>query len=266
MDDLKNNKALLLYYVRLCASFQTHRWIQTGIIVRKHSIRVNIGDILSHVTLEFDGWHWKTIGHLLCTTSRFVHHFKSIGEVKLELQSGNAQFESKLAIFCPAWTWNLMDNLENNRAPLIHYIKLCASFQSHGWIQTGVTVRKRWIRVEIGNFVCHVTLILDIWHWKTKGHPSYAASSFVHHSIAIGEFKLELQPGNTQIGSNSTIFFSRVTSGLDFCIDATSINGNISRKFQDDTMRGTLSKRCDRRTDGQTDRRKEVLLELLGRS
>ena len=32
--------------------------------------------------------------------------------------------------------------LENNRAPLLYYIKLCASFQIHRWIQIGITVRK----------------------------------------------------------------------------------------------------------------------------
>ena len=48
--------------------------------------------------------------------------------------------------------------LENNRARLPYYIKLCASFQSHGWIQTGVTVRKRSIRVKISNFLSRVTL------------------------------------------------------------------------------------------------------------
>ena len=88
----KNNRALLLhvYYVKLCASFQIHRWIQTGEAVWKRWIGVQIGDILSHVTLKFGGWHWKTTGHLFYITSSFVRHFKSIGEVKLELQSGNA--------------------------------------------------------------------------------------------------------------------------------------------------------------------------------
>ena len=35
-----------------------------------------------------------------------------------------------------------------NRTPLLCYFKLCASFHSHWWIQTGVTVRKRpmWIK------------------------------------------------------------------------------------------------------------------------
>ena len=33
----------------------------------------------------------------------------------------------------------------------------------------------------------------------------------MHHLVAIGEFKLELQSGNGQFGSKSTIFFRRVT-------------------------------------------------------
>ena len=41
---------------------------------------------------------------------------------------------------------------KNNGAPLLYYIKLCASFQIHQWIQTGVTVRKRTIKVEIDDF------------------------------------------------------------------------------------------------------------------
>ena len=51
------------------------------------------------MTLKFDGWPWKTIEYLFYTTSSFVHHFEAIGEFKLELQSGNAQFASKSAIF-----------------------------------------------------------------------------------------------------------------------------------------------------------------------
>ena len=102
----KNNRALLLFYIKLCASFQIHRWIQTGVTVRKRSILVEIGDISSCVTLKLDGWPRKTIGYVFCTTSSFVHHFKAIGEVKLEVQPRNAQFRSKLVIFCPACPWN----------------------------------------------------------------------------------------------------------------------------------------------------------------
>ena len=43
----------------------------------------------------------------------YLRHFKSICEFKLELQSRNAQLGSKfeLAIFCPVWPSNLMDDL-----------------------------------------------------------------------------------------------------------------------------------------------------------
>ena len=41
---------------------------------------------------------------------------------------------------------------------------------------------------------------------KTIGHLFYATSSFVQHFVPIGEFKLELQSGNAQSGSNLTIF------------------------------------------------------------
>ena len=68
-------------------------------IVRKRPIWVKIGDVLSRVTLKFDGWPWKTIGHLFFAVSSFVQHFIAIGEFKLELQSGNAQFGSKSTIF-----------------------------------------------------------------------------------------------------------------------------------------------------------------------
>ena len=108
----KNNRALLLYHIKLCVSFQIHQWIHTEVTLRKCSIRVEIGNFLSLVTLKFDGWPWKTIGHLFYTTSSFVHHVKSIGELKLKLQSRNAQFGSKSAIFCPVWPWNFTDALE----------------------------------------------------------------------------------------------------------------------------------------------------------
>ena len=41
---------------------------------------------------------------------------------------------------------------------------------------------------------------------KTIGHLFYPTSSFLHHFVAICVFKLELQSGNAQSGSNSTIF------------------------------------------------------------
>ena len=155
MDDLKNNRAPLLYCIKLCASFQSHQWIQTGDTVRKRSIPVKSDNFFHRVTLQFDVWPWKTIGHLFYATSSFVHHFITTGDFKLELR-----------------------------------------------------VRKHPIWVKIDDFFSRVTLQLDVWSWKTIGHLFYATSSFVHHFVAISEFKLELQSRNAQSGSNSTIFWA----------------------------------------------------------
>ena len=155
---LENKRTTLLYYIKLCLSFQIHWWIETEVTVRKRSIRVKIGDFFVLCDLEIS---WMT--------------------------------------------------LETNRAPLLYYIKLCASFQIYRWIQIGVTVRKRSIWVKIGNFLSRVTLEFDGWPRKTIGHLFYVALSFVHHFTAISEFKLELESGNAQFWSKSTICFSRVT-------------------------------------------------------
>ena len=81
-------------------------------IVRKRLIWVKIGYVLYRVTLKFDGWPWKTIGRLSFAVSSFVQHFIAIGEFKLELQSGNAQFGSNSTIFKAVWPWNLTYDLE----------------------------------------------------------------------------------------------------------------------------------------------------------
>ena len=158
---LKNNRAPLPCWFKLYASFHNHRGIQTKVTVWKRSIRVKIGDSLSL-------WPWnltndleKPIGHLFYATSSFMHHFVAIGEFKLELQSGNAQFGSKSTIFlepCDLEIWWM--TLKNNMAPLLSTIKLYASFYHHIWISTGVTVRKRlsWVMTS-------VTLTFDLWPW-----------------------------------------------------------------------------------------------------
>ena len=145
------------------------------------------------MTLQFDLWPWKTIGHLFYATSSFVHHFVAIGDFKLELQSGNAQFGSNSTIFRAVWPCYLTDDLEQGKSE---------GFESCDRL----IIRKRPIWVKIGDVLSRLTLKFDGWPWKTIGHLSFAVSSFVQHFIAIGKFKLELLSGNAQSGSYSTIF------------------------------------------------------------
>ena len=163
MDALKNNRAPLLCHItQLCASFQIHQWIQITVTVRKRSIWVKLGDFLSCVTLKFDGWPWKTIEHLFYVGSSFVHHVIAISEFKKEIY---ASF-----VPCDLEIWQM--TFKNNRVPLLCYFKFCASFRSHWWIQTGVTVGKRPIWVKIDSFFSRATLKFDRWPWKTIGHLS----------------------------------------------------------------------------------------------
>ena len=159
-------------------------------------------------------WPWnlmndlkKTIRHLVDTTSSFVHHFKSIGEFKLESQSGNAQFGSKFAFFLSrvilkfdGWPWNTMWHLFYTTLSLCCISKPLV-YSNWSYSPETLNLGQNW------RFLSCVTRKFNGLPWKITGHLSYAVSSFVHHFIAIGAFKLELQSGNAQYGSKSVIFF-----------------------------------------------------------
>ena len=114
----------------------------------RSSYRIQIIDFSTGLTLKFDGWPRKTIGHLFYATSSFVHHFVAVCKFELKLR-----------------------------------------------------VRKRSIRIKIGDFLSRVTLKFDRLPYKTIGYLFYATSSFEHHFTAICEFKLKLRAGNAQIGA-----------------------------------------------------------------
>ena len=80
----------------------------TGLVI---SNWIQIVNFSARVTVQFDGWPCKTIGHLFYATSSFVHHFVPIGEFKLKLQSGNAQSGSNWMIFRAVRPSNLTDDL-----------------------------------------------------------------------------------------------------------------------------------------------------------
>ena len=72
---LKNNRAPLLCYFKFCASLFLAIWaIQT---VQKWQINVKNNIFLSCVTLKFDGWPWKTTGHLYFKLCASFHSHRS---------------------------------------------------------------------------------------------------------------------------------------------------------------------------------------------
>ena len=88
---------------------------------------------------------------LLYYCKLFVSFSGHICDFKLEFHSGNAQLRPNWRRFepCDLESWRM--TLKNKGVPLLCYFKRFASLHSHWWIQTRVTVRRRSIRVQIGN-------------------------------------------------------------------------------------------------------------------
>ena len=113
------------------------------------------------------------------------------------LNSGkNRQF----FVLCDIEIWQM--TFKSNRAPLLYATSsFVHRFTAISEIKlSGVTVRKRPIRLKIDEFMFHVTLKFERWPWKTIEDLFYATSSFVYHFVDISEFKLELQSGNAKFG------------------------------------------------------------------
>ena len=128
---------------------------------------------------------------------------------------------------CDLEIWQM--TLKNNRAPLLSIIKLCAKFHCHMWIQTGDTVRKR-----ISGVMTSVTLTFNLWPFAWTSHMSMVITPENFRMIRWQEHWIWLHLFN-----DDTSFIQDILAVLD---------RNIVKKVW------------------QTDRRKEVFLELLGRS
>ena len=120
---------------------------------------------------------------------------KSEGFDSCDRPSNPTQIGFKSSIFQPVSPWNLMDDPDKT---IGHLFYATLSFLHHFFIAIGEfeTVRKCLIWIKIDNFFSRVTLQFDRWPRKTIGHLFHATSSYVHHSLHIGKFKLELQSGN----------------------------------------------------------------------
>ena len=138
-------------------------------------------------------WPWnltddlpKTIRYLFYATSSFMHCFVTIGNFKLELQSGNSPIGSKVSALLPSLTFQFdWWPLKNNRAPLRCCFKLFVSFRSHWSLQTGVTVRKRKLGQKL--VLTSVTLTFEIWPWPI------AWTSLLSIAITLDNFMVRWQ-------------------------------------------------------------------------
>ena len=203
---LENNRVPLACYFKLCASFRNHWWIQTEVTVRKRSIRVKINDFLAVWPRNLMEDLEKRYG----TSSMLLQAFCIISDPLVISNwsyspetpnlGQNQRFFSRVTPKFDGWPRKTIGHLFYATSSFVHHTVAVSEFKLE--LQSGnVQFGSKW-----RNFFSHVILKFDGWHWKTIGNLFHATSSFVHHSVATGDFKLELQSGNTQIGSKSMIF------------------------------------------------------------
>ena len=196
------NRAPLLYYIKLCVSYQNHRWVETWDAVRKLSIPFRFGDVLSRVTLKFDEWPWKLIRYLFYTMSNPSANSNWIYSPET-INSGQVDdFVSRVTLKFDEWPCKIIGHLFHPTSSFVHYLIIISE------------IKLEWQpeNLQFGSkLIIFVPCDLENWRMTLKNNraPLLCYIQLWHHCVAIIEFKLELQSGNAQFGSKST-FFSTV--------------------------------------------------------
>ena len=140
---LKNNRAPLPFYFKLCTSFRTHWCIQTWV---KSPETPNLGQIrwfLEPCDLEIWRMTLKNNRTPLQCYFKLCASFRTHWCIQTWVKSPKTSNLGQIRRFLEPYDLKILRmTLKNNRAPLLSNIKLCATFHHHMWIQTGVTVRK----------------------------------------------------------------------------------------------------------------------------
>ena len=114
---------------------------------------------------------------------------------------------------CDLEIWRM--TLQNIRAPLLRFFKLCASFRSHLCFQLELQSGNAQSGSNSTNFRAVRPRNLMGWPCKTIGHLFYATSSFVHHFVAIGWIQTGVTVRKHPIWVKFNDFKSRATLKFD---------------------------------------------------
>ena len=151
MDDLE--KQWGTFSVLHQASFQTHWWIQTAVTVQKCSIWVKIGDFLSCVTLKFDRWPWKTIGHLFYATSKPSVNSNWSDSPETLNSAKNQRYLARLTVKFHGWPWKTIGRLFYATSIIMHHFIAICEF-------------KLEIQSKNAQFGSKSTIFLAAWPWN----------------------------------------------------------------------------------------------------
>ena len=165
---------------------------------------------------------------------------------------------------CDLEIWPM--TFKNNRASLLCYFKLCASFHSHWWIQTGVKSPETPNLGQIRRFLAPCDL--EIWRMTFKNNRAPLLSniklyvSFHHHMwIQTGvTFRKRLSWFVTSVTLTFDLWPWPFAWTLPWSLVITPENFMMIRWWEH-SQKGVTDGQTDRRTDGQ----KIPFIELLGR-
>ena len=137
------------------------------------------------MNLNNDGWPRNTIGHLFYTTSSFVHHFKAIGDLKLELQSCWSKLMislSHVTMKLDRWPWKTIGYYE--MASFVH------NFIAISWLKLELQSWNAWFGSKS---VIFIPCELHFWWMTLKKNMAHlrcyvklCASSCSHRCIQTG--------------------------------------------------------------------------------
>ena len=154
--------------------------------------------------------------------------------------------------------------LKNNRAPLLFYFKLCASFRSHWWIQTWVSYSPETPNLgQIWRFLepCD----LEIWRMTLKNNRAPLLSNIklyasFHHHMWIQTWVTVWKRLSWVVTSVTLTFdlWPWPFAWTLLCSLVITPENFIMIRWWEHSQKGV--------TDGQTDRQKIPFVELLGRS
>ena len=104
-----------------------------------------------------------------------------------------------MTLKCNGWPWKTIGHLFYSTSSLCIILKPVVN---SNWSYSPEMLNSGQNR----RFSARVTLKLDGWPLKAKGHLFYTTSSFVHHFKSIGDFKLGLLSRNGQFVSRWRFF------------------------------------------------------------
>ena len=161
----KNIKAPLLYYIKLCASFRTHWWIQTAVTAQKRSIWFS-------VPCDLEIW-WMNLTNnrapVLCYF-KLCKSFQSHQWIKTGVTVRKRSIPLKISDICTlmvtlkfhGWPWQTIGHFFYATSRFEHHFIAICEFE----LELQSEKSQLWVKIDIFFYPCD----LEIWRITLKSN------------------------------------------------------------------------------------------------